>query len=258
MQELQTRLSGHLTDGRNEALKSAKVAYIKSILLEGKTPIIEAIETIDTKCYIDKSFVSEREVFWMKHYKELGQPITNSSGIDSNGNNEYRTYLSSIKKGETSWHYYLCGTTGNGVKVYNKERLIADGFSFPEEPQPERYNAWDNNKFLVKMGLQPIEARRTIVITENFPEMPQWSEEFRRGIVYDSIIDEFEDFEDPDLELGEDYEPGSDEEPEETDNDEFVEESLIYDYESSYRTPKTNGMCIVSLYPTEVYKYTPE
>jgi len=74
MQELKTRLSGHLSDNNN----SEKMEAIKRILETGEKPIIEAIETISVKCYIDKAYVSEREIFWMKHYKEIGQPITNS------------------------------------------------------------------------------------------------------------------------------------------------------------------------------------
>src|SRR4051812_33747658 len=69
MKLLEERLYQHMAqDGSN----TLKVAYIKAIVEQGGKPIIEAIETIKTTCYIDKMAVNEKEIVWIRHYKSIG------------------------------------------------------------------------------------------------------------------------------------------------------------------------------------------
>lgn len=254
--ELKMRMTGHMSDvnGCKDRIGSAKVEFIKKIIQEGGKPIIEAIETIRGTCYIDKALAIERELYWMKYYTDAGEPITNTSGMQTDGTHRlYQGYLASLKRGETHWHYYICGRTRKGEDVYDRDRLISDGFVFPNQ-RPVRetlYNPMENVLFLAKMGLLK-RKERVEIKTEVFPAQPQWTNEFKAGLVFDDLFDETEDWDDPDLELEEDYEPESDYEPEETDNDFIMEESFAQDHEASYRTPKTTDGCIVSLYPIEI------
>lgn len=219
--ELVDRLRGHMaiTNSNN-----AKVEFIRNIVDEGKKPTIEAVETIDGRSFIDKAYALERELYWMKYYKDLGAKLTNAVGLDSDGTSTtYQGYLSCIKNGETYWRYYVCGKTEDGVDVYDKDRMIADGFKFPEEPvnlpEPESvYYAFKYHKFLIKSGLIESEPQKeeNIFSTELF-----WTEEFKLGMDWDNGRKEDDDVdpEDCDLEIEEDFEPDSDAEPEETDND---------------------------------------
>lgn len=219
--DLKIRLSAHIKDSYNQE----KSSLIKEIIEQGGEPTIEAIETIKVKCYVDKLYVDDKEIFWMNHYKEIGQPITNVSGMNKDGKNEYRGYLSSLKRGETKWHYYYCGKTEGGIDVYDKERVIADGFSFPEE-QENGYSPTDYQRFIDKIKGLFAEQKRPI-ITERFPPEPQWSNEFKNSIPYENDgFDEYEDdWEDPDYETDCDYEPDSDFEDEYDNDDSDSEES---------------------------------
>jgi hypothetical protein len=161
MQEIEMRLVGHLV--LSETNKE-KVAYIQDILAKGEKPIIESIETIAATCYIDKMAVNEREIYWIKYYKSLGCSLLNKSVTDPNTKcREYHTYLSSIKQGKSSYHYYYCGKTAGGIRVYDEKRLLADGFKMPspkpkDNPMPGKYtsesdyNPWENERFLKLIG----------------------------------------------------------------------------------------------------------
>lgn len=142
VKSLAERLYGHLYGSGDS--NEYKMAYIKDILYKGGKPIIEEVESIHTKCYIDKMSVNEREMYWINHFRSIGCKLLN---IASPKNNEYRDYLSSIKKGETKWHYYYCGKTVGGISVYDEQKIVADGFRFSINYKPivETYNA-DNNK----------------------------------------------------------------------------------------------------------------
>jgi len=133
-QTLVERLHGHLneTGGSNRD----KINYIKTLVDNGYKPIIEEIETIHSTCYIDKASINERESYWIKYYRGIGCKLLN---IAKPKNYEYQDYLSSIKKGESKWHYYYCGKTVSGMEVYDEKRLKADGFKMPviHIPMPE-------------------------------------------------------------------------------------------------------------------------
>ena len=153
MQDLQTRLSGHISEtGANRE----KINYIKDIIDKGEKPLIEEVETIHSRCYIEKESVSEREAYWIKHYRGIGCKLLNVANPSSY---VYRSYLASLRKGESSYHYYYCGKTVGGYDVYDEKRLLADGLSFPTEKihyespyQPQEYNPWENERFIKKIG----------------------------------------------------------------------------------------------------------
>ena len=159
LQEIETRLYGHIKDTETNKQKST---YIQAILDQGAKPEIEAIETIQGTCYIDKLILNEREKYWIRYYKSAGCTLLNIASMGENGKcAEYHSYLSSLKKGQTSWHYYYCGKTRGGVKVYDEKRLMADGFRLPiEKSAPksyepvydEGYNPWYNDRFLKMIG----------------------------------------------------------------------------------------------------------
>lgn len=186
---LQERLYGHLnqTGGSNRD----KINYIKEILSQGLKPIIKEVETIHTKCYIDKASVNERENYWIKYYRSIGCVLFN---IATPKNYEYQSYISSIKRGETSTHYYYCGKTAGGYSVYDEVKLKADGFSLWSKAQPDYkaeeryehpYNPLEYDKYRLKVGLPEIERPNysiNRVTTDVFPEQPAWSVEFAKGI----------------------------------------------------------------------------
>lgn len=154
-QALQERLNGHINEtGANRD----KINFIKEIIESGMKPIIEEVETIHTRCYIDRVLVSEREFYWIKHYRGIGCKLFN---IANPSRSEYEGYLACIKRGETKWHYYYCGKTAGGLEVYDERKMIADGFRFPErvvpkdycyEPIKIEYNPWQNERFKKKVG----------------------------------------------------------------------------------------------------------
>ena len=134
-QELPLRLSGHLSESR--AVNPNKRAKIDEILANGNRPVIESIEVFTGTCYIDKMMVNDREIYWIKYYKSKGIPLLNAALMSDNAEcKEYKTYLSSIKNGQSSYNYYYCGKTYGGHPVYDEKRMNADGFAFP---QPKAY-----------------------------------------------------------------------------------------------------------------------
>lgn len=156
VQDLATRLAGHIGEtGANRE----KINYIKTITDQNEKPIIQEVETIHATCYIDKASVNERERYWINYYRGIGCVLLN---VATPRSYEYQHYLSSIKNGETKWHYYYCGKTVGGFEVYDEKRLVADGFQMPQTRQTENrethelyhqpYNPWDNKRFIQKIG----------------------------------------------------------------------------------------------------------
>lgn len=128
VKELNSRLSGHISDSGNGTEKGT---IIQQILESGNKPVIEAIETMNGICYIDKVKWSQREYFWINHYKQKGCNLTNIAGMKEDAaNREYQGYLNALKTKESYWHYYYCGKTKYGIKVYDEEKLNEDGFYF--------------------------------------------------------------------------------------------------------------------------------
>lgn len=154
LNSLAERLSGHIHYTESNKPKNE---YIKKIIDEGFTPIIEEVETIHTTCYIDRMSVSQRELYWINYYKGIGCNLLNSATPRSI---EYENYLMSLKSGESKWHYYYCGETISGKKVYNTERIEADGMKIPENyfwelkksNNNNDYSPFKNERFWAKLG----------------------------------------------------------------------------------------------------------
>lgn len=235
---LETRLSGHINGGNSNYKKNA---YIQEIIAKGRRPEIKQVEAIACTCFIDKVLVNERELFWIKYYKDRGYTLYNISGVDTDfETTDYKDYLRSIKAGETKWHYYYCGVTIGGVKVYDANKMLADGFVFTEKEQDTELTtvqqleqAYKNkiagviNEYDEKLSQLYRLIPKTIE-TEVFPTPLAWTSEFSAGIVYSdedeySYWDEINETDDYDLEDDElegeylendlaDFEEGNDDE----------------------------------------------
>ena len=241
-QELSGRLSGHISDAG--ASNQTKKQYIKEIIERGSKPIIEAVETIRGTCYIDKLFVNDREIFWVKYYKSKGVKLLNAALMHDDAEcKDFRSYLRHIKEGQTEYRFYYCGTTHGGHAVYDEARMNLDGFILPKNDAPESVVIEKPKVKVVEKIVErviyrtlytTIYEKRPTIKTDTFPEQPGWTSEFAAGIPYsDDLIDEFDfeedasDWEDdmsdyePDIEEADesdyepeddDFEPGCDEE----------------------------------------------
>jgi len=257
---LEVRLSGHISEtGANRE----KIHYIQAILETGQKPIIEPIETIATKCYIDTMAVNEREIYWIRYHKSLGCNLLNKAATAPDTKcREYHGYLSALKKGETSWHYYYCGKTAAGYKVYDEAKLKADGFRLRREDKPSDiseahrqraehpYNPFKYEKSRIKLGLQSkIHENDVYIPSCAYTPQPLWSEEFRKGIppyksqkveAYLEMQTDDCDYEDDDLELDmSDYEPLYDDEPDHEDEDKTLFFLSEYEQPELYYVART-------------------
>jgi hypothetical protein len=153
--DLSERLSGHIN--QTGGINRGKINYIKSIIDAGFKPTIHEIETIHSTCYVDKLAITEREAYWIKYYRGIGCNLLNIANPQAY---EYKNYLSSLLRGETKWHYYYCGKTLSGERVYDTKRIELDGISLPirpvcgteYSPPSFKYDPWENPRFVKKMG----------------------------------------------------------------------------------------------------------
>lgn len=220
---LSTRLSGHISGSESN---KAKNDYIQSIVDQNEKPIIEEIETIAGTCYIDKLFVNDREIFWVKYYKSRGVKLLNSAIMSDEAEcKDYKHYLASIKAGQGHYKYYYCGKTPGGHQVYDEKRMKADGFRLPTPSQPAIKIVEKVVYKTIKEYITVFEKQATVK-TETFPPQLAWTSDFADSIPCDEICDPFDfeedmsDFE-PDTS---DYEPDADFEPEEEEPDEDCED----------------------------------
>jgi hypothetical protein len=89
---LNKRLWGHL----NQVETTHKYNWINSLKAKDLIPIIESVEKVSNETW------SEREMFWIQHYKDLGAKLTNSNEGGLGGHNvsdEVRVKLSATQKG---------------------------------------------------------------------------------------------------------------------------------------------------------------
>lgn len=160
MQDLEQRLCGHIWKKEDNKVKGQ---YIQTLLDAGKKPVIESIETIPGTCYLDKCLLLDREKYWIRYYKSKGCTLTNIDGMkDNEFYGDYKSYLASIKQGQSYYHFYYCGTTKGGIKVYDEKKMLADGFKLPSDlgyksapryvEDDSRYNPWTNERFVKKNG----------------------------------------------------------------------------------------------------------
>ena len=66
------RLQGHLQEARSGKKHTHKARWIRSLLAEGLTPTIEVVD-----CGAGDRLWDRNEVAWIKHYREMGCPLTN-------------------------------------------------------------------------------------------------------------------------------------------------------------------------------------
>lgn len=238
-QELNIRLSGHVNE--TGPSNRPKKEYVKTIVDQGRRPIIEAVETIKGKCYIDKLFVNEREIFWVKYYKSVGVRLLNAALMSNSAEcREFKAYVRSVEEGQRQYHYYFCGKTHAGHAVYDEEKMHADGFALPAEQSSivkivEKIKVVERVVYSVSYIEKP--TVRTEYLSEDGFEQPGWTRSFALSIPpddsgenFDSQMDDDSDWEldcdsepDYDNELEEeeedaDFEPGGDEE------EDFLEE----------------------------------
>jgi hypothetical protein len=80
------RIHSHISKAKLMTNKTHSGNWIRSLLFEGLKPRMEIIETIDNTLEW-----SEREIYWIKFYRELGVDLTNfkDGGINGSGNASY-------------------------------------------------------------------------------------------------------------------------------------------------------------------------
>ena len=227
-QELNTRLAGHL--GESRGVNPQKRAKFDEIIQKGGKPLIEAVETINGTCYIDKLHVNNREFHWIKYYRSRQARLTNAMLMtDQSGSKDYQHYLRSIKEGQGYYKYYFCGTTPGGHEVYDEKRMRADGFKLPDSP-PEPVKIVE--KVVEKVVYIDRPSVQTVFIPE-MPEQPQWTEEFRVQIPFPDPTEDFiEDEDGSDWEIDSDLEPEIDCEQEDEEDDLENDESESENYDA--------------------------
>lgn len=70
---IEQRFYEHMFEARSG--ESAKCKWIRSLVEQGKQPIIEVIETCEHEKW------PEREQFWIRHYREINPELTNGDII---------------------------------------------------------------------------------------------------------------------------------------------------------------------------------
>jgi hypothetical protein len=213
--DLKTRLSGHLAESR--ANNPGKRAIFDKIIANGEKPVIESIESISGTCYLDSLFVNDREIFWIKFYKSRGVKLTNIASSHNDAEcRDFKNYLKSIKAGQTSYHYYYCGKTYGGHKVYDESKMKVDGFKLPEfEPELPRVQIVEK---IVERLIYPSERPevQSFQIPKH-PEQPSWTESFAKEIPFDNWDELVFDFEEDDSDWEIDSDLESEEESDEGD-----------------------------------------
>lgn len=158
---LSDRLWGHIAAARKKGDKfrnCIKDEHILALIASGDKPKIETIESITPISYIEYLEIAEREIYWMKQFHEKGHPIMNIMGLKiTQPNAKYLWYLETKSKGSVSADYYYCGKDITGVSLFHKERILADGLKWEDDPLPEpikkRYNPYNNPFWMKKMGI---------------------------------------------------------------------------------------------------------
>lgn len=158
------RLHGHIQAAKGKHDKftnSIKDEYIRGILATGKKPLIETVEKITPISYIEFLEIAEREIHWMKHFKERGCMVMNIIGLKvPQPNAKYLWYLDCKEKRSVPAEYYFCGRDRSGNALYHKERVLTDGLQWIDDPPPTpptpKYNPFLNQRWRMKVGLDSI------------------------------------------------------------------------------------------------------
>jgi hypothetical protein len=226
---LNYRLIGHLSQKTGNL---AKIEYIASMLKSGKRPIIEAIETINGICHLDKVYAAHREIFWIQHYKSMGFKLFNVFGMQEEAKAEqYVIYQNDVQNGRfVSWYYY-CGKTSDGFEVYDEKRMNLDGFYIiwkNDEPRKVIDPSIPLSEYIPYIK-EELDALGTIPdwinatnLTSLLPPL-DWSPEFASTIPPDEFLLDLQTDDDLDADYCDD-EAEPDDEYEELESDDYVEE----------------------------------
>jgi hypothetical protein len=137
---LTDRLWGHIAaaKGKSEKFRNEiKDAYILEMLQGGGRPVIESVETIIPISYIGQLEIPEKEIAWMNKLKMEGHDLLNIMGLRvKQPNAKYILYLEALEKKSVPAKYYYSGKDIIGEPLYHRERILADGLSFGDEPAP--------------------------------------------------------------------------------------------------------------------------
>jgi len=153
------RLHGHIAAAKNKNGKfrnNIKDALIREIIASGSKPTITMIESLTPISYIEYLEIPEREIYWMKKFKEEGHPLMNIMGLRiPQPNSEYLWYLECRARRSVPEKYYYCGKDKDGNSLYDKERMINDGLEWIQESVTVKksYNPYNNSIWRKKMGL---------------------------------------------------------------------------------------------------------
>lgn len=150
------RLHGHISAAKGKSDKftnAIKDEYIRQLLSSGNKPKIEEVETIVPISYIEYLEIAERELYWMKYFKDQGCLIMNIIGLRiPQPNAKYLWYLEMKQKGRVPLDYYFCGKDKYGNSLYHKDRMVSDGMNWIEENK-STYNPYDNWRWKLKVGI---------------------------------------------------------------------------------------------------------
>jgi len=130
-----------------------------ALIASGNKPTIEPLETITPISFIEFLEIAEREIYWMKYFKENGSAVMNIMGLKIvQPNAKYLWYLDCKERGVgIPVEYYYCGKDKDGNSLYHKERIISDGMKWEDDIEPKppihKYNPFNNPIWMKKMGL---------------------------------------------------------------------------------------------------------
>lgn len=79
--ELNKRLYYHMVASRLEAGSKKRHFFIRQLVADGHTPVIEPIENITSCTYEDYLSVFETEKYWTRQFKEWGFNLVNYQNI---------------------------------------------------------------------------------------------------------------------------------------------------------------------------------
>lgn len=156
---LTDRLHGHISAAKGKSDKftnAIKDEYIRQLIKKDNKPKIEEIEVITPISYIEYLEIAEKELFWMRYFKEKGCLIMNIIGLRiPQPNAKYLWYLETKEKWSVPIEYYFCGRDVRGQNLYHKKRMIEDGMGWTEEPiiVRDNYNPYNNWRWKLKVGL---------------------------------------------------------------------------------------------------------
>lgn len=154
---LSDRLWGHIAAAKKKGEKftnTIKDSLIRDLLSKNLRPKIVKVETILPLCLIEYLEIAEREIYWMKYFKDKGCGIMNIMGLHIiQPNAEYLWYTQCLKKGEVPLKYYYIGEDNDGNKLYHKQRMLQDGQQWSDDIIKQEYNPFKNALFLKKMGI---------------------------------------------------------------------------------------------------------